>query len=162
MNLEVRVVRLVALMMVVAVLITFPFVMRVSAAGLPHPVLIIGRPSSVTITSYLPTGKSIASNTVPTGRVTVTAATTVASLARLANRLNPTYGGAVSCPMSRNAHARLVFSYANGDRWTIEAQLDGCGEASAHGTRGWIMGSQADHPQKFFQEIDRLVGFPRA
>jgi hypothetical protein len=154
------VIRFIVVGMVMAACAPVPGVHTAMPAATRHPVLIIGRPVAVTIISYLPPAGLVASNTTPTGRVSVTDRATVASLAHLVNQLNPVSRGvAVMCPIDHNAHARLVFSYTNGDRWTIEAHLDGCERASAHGVQGWIVGPQTDHPRRFFEEIDRLVGF---
>lgn len=139
-----------------------PSVRASSPAAVTHPTLVIGHPSSVAITYYIASSGVVLRGTPPTGRVVVSDPTTVGTLARLANNLNPPpTGPPPSCSPDNFSHARLVFAYSNGDRWTMRAELSGCERLTAHGVSGWVVGSQTAHPRAFFNKIDKLIGYHR-
>ncbi len=104
---------------------------RNGPTALSCPVLVIGRPASVTITPY-----SSRTSPHPLATIMLRDQTKVDALLDLLDSLNyPPLGVPMGCTYDGygGKYDRLQFRYPNGDRWTIRVQQGGCFLVMAHG-----------------------------
>lgn len=108
--------------------------------SVPCPILVHGRPSSVTVESWQGKADMVTGAQIPRGEPTLTSVIRNAAVARylayLFNHLAPVCLNCVmSCPTRSRRVDAFRFGYANGDRWTAYLDWDACGFAWTHGAR---------------------------
>lgn len=125
---------------------------RNGPTALSCPVLVIGRPASVTIMPY-------SSRTSPRPLTTITLHdhTKVDALLDLLDSLNyPPLGTKIGCTYDGldAKYDRLQFRYPNGDRWTIRVQQGGCFLVMSHG----VIATDGLGLPRYLQQLGGVTG----
>jgi hypothetical protein len=122
----------------------------------PCPVLVLGRPTSLTVTVYRWPKTGSPRGPIFFRRGSTHRAKTVAEVVAVLNRVDPVAPGAIlhSCPAHADRHD-LQFGYSNGDRWTVCD--DGCWGFFTHGQRGTALGDPAVY-KTIYRLIDPIAG----